>query len=246
LAPYASFDFVGDYIFIGNPKLKRTLINNFDVRWEWFSRPGEIVAVSGFYKDFSNPIERIINPIAANPEIQYRNVDAGVVFGAEFELRKRLDQIHPVLNNFQLGANLTLVHSAVDVAKDELELIRSLDPDAANQRLFMGQSPYVLNLDFAYLNSNTGTSLSLHYNLFGKRLTEVSIGGTPDVFEQPRGIFNLNFSQKLWAGFSFKFSAKNLLDSTFEKAHTFKGQKFTVQRHALGRTFSFSTTYNIQ
>ncbi|MFQ5640117.1 MAG: TonB-dependent receptor domain-containing protein [bacterium] len=246
LAPYASFDFVGDYVFIGNPKLNRTLINNFDVRWEWFSRPGEIVAVSGFYKGFSNPIERIINPVAANPEIQYRNVSNGVVFGAEFELRKRLDQIHPVLNNFQLGANFTLVHSAVDVAEDELELIRSLDPDAASQRAFMGQSPYVLNLDFAYLNSNTGTSLSLHYNLFGKRLTEVSIGGTPDVFEQPRGILNLNFSQRLRAGFSFKFSAKNLLDSTFEKAHTFKGRKFTVQRHALGRTFSFSTTYNIQ
>ncbi len=246
LAPYASFDFVGDYIFTGNPRLKRTLVNNFDARWEWFSRPGEILAMSGFYKDFSNPIERVINPIAANPEIQNRNVSNGVVFGAEFELRKRLDQIHPLLSHFQLGANFTLVHSAVDVASDELELIRSLDPGASNQRAFMGQSPYVLNLDLAYINSESGTSLSMHYNLFGKRLTEVSIGGTPDIFELPRGILNFNISQNIGAGFSLKLAAKNLLDSAFAKAHTFRGRRFAVQRHALGRTFSFSTTYEIQ
>ncbi|MXW03829.1 MAG: outer membrane beta-barrel protein [Gemmatimonadetes bacterium] len=42
LAPFASFLFVGDYIFVGNSELKRTLIDNYDFRWEWFTRPGEI------------------------------------------------------------------------------------------------------------------------------------------------------------------------------------------------------------
>ena len=47
---YVSFDFVGGFLFIGNGELQRTLIDNYDLRWEWFTRPGEIIAVSGFYK----------------------------------------------------------------------------------------------------------------------------------------------------------------------------------------------------
>lgn len=40
LAPYASFDFVGDFTLIGNKDLKRTLVNNCDLRWERTAAPG--------------------------------------------------------------------------------------------------------------------------------------------------------------------------------------------------------------
>ncbi|MCB0293904.1 MAG: TonB-dependent receptor, partial [Calditrichaeota bacterium] len=72
---YASFDFVGGFTFIGNGDLKRTLIDNYDLRWEWFSRPGEILALSGFHKRFQNPIERVL--LHDNGEIQYQNVAEG-------------------------------------------------------------------------------------------------------------------------------------------------------------------------
>ncbi|HBX66917.1 MAG TPA: hypothetical protein DEG32_12480, partial [Balneolaceae bacterium] len=51
LAPYITFDFVGGLLFQGNENLKRTLITNYDLRWELFTGPGEILAVSGFYKE---------------------------------------------------------------------------------------------------------------------------------------------------------------------------------------------------
>ena len=162
IAPYASFNFVGDYIFIGNPELERTLIDNYDLRWEWFARPGELYAISAFAKLFSNPIERAINPIAANPEIQYRNVENARVVGLEFEARKRLDQIAASLSNFQVGANLALVHSQVDIAEDELSLIRAFDPDADDARPLQGQSPFTINLDATYDNRATGTTAAPH------------------------------------------------------------------------------------
>ncbi|MBN2289412.1 MAG: TonB-dependent receptor, partial [Candidatus Glassbacteria bacterium] len=109
MAPYASFDFVNDYTFIGNENLKRTLIDNFDLRWEWFARGGEVFAVSAFYKKFTNPIERVIKNV--NAEVQYQNVDRADVVGAEFEARQRLDRIHPALEPFRVGVNLALVHS---------------------------------------------------------------------------------------------------------------------------------------
>ena len=98
LADFDFFEFVGGFTFIGNPNLERSIIDNFDVRWEWFMNPGEIVSVSGFYKDFTNPIERVI--VNANGNVQMKNVASAQLFGMEFEARKNLGFI-PELENFE-------------------------------------------------------------------------------------------------------------------------------------------------
>lgn len=243
LAPFASFLFVGDYTFVGNSELKRTLIDNYDFRWEWFNRPGEIHALSYFYKKFENPIERVI--VTTNGEIQFQNVDRAFVTGLELEYRKRLDQLHPALSNFQLGGNLSLVKSQVDIAPSELTIIRALDPSAAETRELQGQSPYVINIDAMYDNTDTGTLLSVHYNVFGERLSEVSTGGTPSAFEQPAGMLDITGSQRLWDRVTLKFSAKNLLDPDIKKVHSFNSEEFIRSLYKRGRTFSMGFSYGI-
>ncbi len=243
LAPFASFLFVGDYIFVGNSELKRTLIDNYDLRWEWFARPGEIYAVSYFNKRFENPIERVI--VTTNGEIQYQNVDRAFVTGVELEYRKKLDQVHPALRNFQLGGNLSLVKSQVDIAPSELAIIHAIDPGAAETRKLQGQSPYVVNIDAMYDNTDTGTLVSLHYNVFGERLSEVSTGGTPNAFEQPAGMLDITGSQRLWDRVTLKFSAKNLLDPDIKKVHPFNNEEFIRSLYKRGRTFSLGFSYGI-
>jgi TonB-dependent receptor len=243
LAPFASFDFVGDFIFIGNPSLKRTLVDNYDLRWEWFLRPGEIYAISGFYKRFENPIERAI--VSNNNQGQFQNVDGAIVYGMEFEARKRLDVISPMLANFQIGGNFSLIHSEVDIPAIELATIRDLDSNASSKRELQGQSPYILNVDFGYDNLKTGTTVSLFYNIFGERLSEVSLGGTPNIYEQPRGLLDLTLSQRVLQSITVKAGAKNLLDSDIRKVHHYKGVDYISREHKLGRTFSLSFTYNV-
>ncbi|MGF1669699.1 MAG: TonB-dependent receptor domain-containing protein, partial [Balneolaceae bacterium] len=246
MSPFAAFNFVNSNIVVGNPELKRTTVNNFDVRWEWFVRPGEILAVSFFYKDFSNPIEQVFNPLAAasNPEIQFQNVENATVFGAEFEVRKRLDQIAQPLRHFDLGFNLTLVQSSVDIAEGELALIRALNPNAGSTRELQGQAPFVINADLSYSNPDMGTNLSVFYNIFGKRMTAVSVGGTPNVFEFSRNQVDLIYEQRLISELKAKFSVKNLLNEEFQKGHTFKGNDFLVERFELGRSISLGVSYS--
>lgn len=243
LAPFASFLFVGDYIFVGNSDLKRTLIDNYDFRWEWFNRPGEIYALSYFYKKFENPIERVI--VTTNGEIQFQNVDRALVSGLELEFRKQLDQLHPSLGNFQLGGNLSLISSQVDIAPSELAIIRALDPGAGETRKLQGQSPYVVNIDAMYDNPDTGTLVSVHYNVFGERLSEVSTGGTPNAFEQPAGMLDITGSQRLWDRVTLKFSAKNLLDPDIKKVHPFNNEEYIRSLYKRGRTFSLGFSYGI-
>ena len=239
LADYDSFDFVGGYTFIGNPNLKRTLIDNIDLRYEWFFGIGEIAAVSFFNKNFTNPIERVI--VNANGNVQYQNVDEAKLYGFEFEVRKNLGFLG--LEKFLLGANLTLVESEVSLSASELALIRAYDPDAKNVRNMQGQSPYVINMNLAYVDYENGTDVGLHFNVFGERLSEVSLGGTPDVYEQPKPNLNLVISQKVYESLKLKVSAKNLLNSSTKRSYEFLGKEYIAQEYNTGTDIKIGISY---
>ena len=89
ISPFATFSNDAP-VEIGNPGLNRTLITNLDLRYEYFMNPGEIASVSVFYKHFDQPIERVFNPVAANPEIKWVNADEAQLAGFELEYRKSL------------------------------------------------------------------------------------------------------------------------------------------------------------
>lgn len=242
-ASYSSFEYVGGFTLVGNNSLQRSLINNFDLRWEWFMNPGEIISASAFYKDFTNPIERSI--INVNREVQYKNVSEASLYGLEFEFRKNLKFLHSDLHHFQLGANLTLVRSEVAVSAAELAIMQSYDENAKATRELQGQSPYVVNFDFSYINEESGTSASLYYNIFGSRLAAVSLGGTPDIYEASRPELNLTVSQRIFDNLRFKLAAKNILNSPFEQYQEFKGERYTNEYYELGTSISFSVAYSI-
>ncbi len=251
MAPYVSYEFINDYSFAGNVNLKRTLIDNYDIRWEWFDRPGEIYAVSAFHKHFANAIERSIVPGVTpdNPEITYRNVDAGLLFGVEVEVRKRLDVIANVLSNFQLGMNLSLIHSEVDIPQDKLARIKAVDPNRIEfteaTRPLQGQSPYLVNIDLGYDHAKTGTFIGIQYNRFGDRLTEVTSDATPDVYEKGRNTIDVNISQALMHYLNLQIGVKNLTNERIKFVHTYKDTDYIRRAYSTGRAFKLGLTYNI-
>jgi outer membrane receptor protein involved in Fe transport len=243
LASYASWEFIGGSFVMGNPDLKYTKIDNYDLRWEWFQRPGELVAVSVFYKRFQDPIERVI--LNTNYDISWENVDNGTVLGLEVEMRQRLDQIHPLLSNFRVGGNFSLIRSRVKLSEVELIGERALDSNASDERQLQGQSPYLVNSDITYDNDRSGTSFSVLYNRFGKRLSEVSLWANPDIFEVPRTTIDATLLQRIWGSLTFKASAKNLTDSDVRKVYDFNGKEYLAQEYSIGRTFGIGMTYQL-
>jgi len=243
-APFESFDFVGDYIERGNPDLDRTRVNNLDIRWEWFVRPGELLSVSGFYKDFTDPIERTIDPeAAANQVITYVNRDDANVYGVELEARKRLAVLASWLRHVQVGGNLTLTQSEVSRPDDVLQAIRAFDVDADDSRDLQGQSPYIVNVNAGYENPNTGTSVNVFFNRFGDRLDIVTRNGN-DIFERSRSMININASQRLPGGIKAKISVENVLSSEKVVSQSFRGQEFINDFQPLGRTISVGFSYS--
>lgn len=232
--------FTGD-VYLGNPDLKLTVIDNLDLRWEWFPRKGETIAVSAFYKKLDQPIEVLYNPALGS--IQPQNVEEGIIYGLELEFRRGLDFISDGLGDFSVGGNLSLIHSEVTIPPVELAILRANDPGAEDKRDLLGQSPYVLNLDVSYDRTDWGTTATLSYNVVGPRLDLVNFGPLPDVYEQPAGLLNLVISQRLSSRWKLKFSAKNLLDPDKEKTIGTEIGDLVFSRYSTGRSFSLSLSY---
>ncbi len=246
VSPHSTWEFVGGGYFIGNPQLKYTKIDNYDARWEWFVRPGEIVAVSGFIKRFYDPIERAF--LNFNGDVTAINVNRADVYGLEFEWRRRLDHVDamPFLKHFQIGGNLTFVKSEVRLPDDEYQQEKNWDASTASEtREFQGQSPFVLNLDLSYDNENTGTDVSLMFNRFGRRLSEVTLGVTPNVFEQARSTVDITLTQRIWGGVTIKGSARNLTNAEHLKTYELYGREYVAQSYKTGTTYGVGMSYSL-
>lgn len=244
-SPFTSFDFVGDFLLSGNSDLERTFIDNFDVRWAWYPTPQEVLSASVFYKNFTDPIEKVIEIRAANLELSYQNVPSAEAYGIELEFRKTLEFLSPALANFQLGGNASFIRSRVDINEEELQLIRSVDPDREEQRPLYGQSPYAFNAELAYVNDEPlGLRVSLSYSVFGERIAVVG-GANPDIYEQPRGLLNLSV-RKAFGPFAVQVRASNLLNPEYKQIQTYKDVEYIYQNYKVGQSFSVSLSYNIQ
>lgn len=240
LAAYRGYDPILDELLDGNPRLQMSAINNYDLRWEWFPRPGEVVAVSLFYKDLRNAIER--NFVTRDAEIvSFSNRGQAEAYGVEFEVRRALDFIPEELGRFSLGMNLALIQSEVALTPEELAAKREVIPDAPATRALYDQSPYVLNADLSYDLPATGTSLSVSFNIFGPRITIASLT-TEDVFEQPAPGLDVVLRQRLSKHLNLKFSAKNLLDPVFERTYGEDGSRL-YSSYTKGITLALGLNY---
>ncbi len=244
ISPFTNYDFNGGDTYVGNPDLNITLINNYDLRWEWFSKPGEVFAVSFFFKDFSNPIELKIHD-AVNNVLTWVNVPRAAVRGIEFEIRRNLSAVYDVLKNFTVGSNFSYIQSFVDIDSEELASIKVYDSNASGTRQFQGQSPFIVNFYLNYDNPAQGWNANLYYNVFGKRLSAVGSVGSPDVYEKPFNMLNLSISKKIMQNISIKISAANILNSSVVKVQEFKGQEYIYQSYRRGSSVSAEIKYNL-
>lgn len=244
IAPFTAFDAFGGFINIGNQNLNRTLITNYDLRFEWFTNVGEIIAVSGFYKQLEDPIERVFLIDRARTR-SWQNVDNAEVMGLEVEVRKNLGFLTPTFENVSMATNLTLVHSSVDVPEAELVNARISDPDFKDTRSLYGQSPFIVNFDLSYFNPKNDFTVDLNSNIFGKRLSDVTLGANPDVFERSYLSTNLVVNKNFRSNISAKLSVRNVFDPTIKTSSRLNGTEYIYSSFKQGRNISLSISYKL-
>jgi hypothetical protein len=227
LAPVMYRDVLGGDNIIGNPDLQRTRIQNADVRWELYPASGEVLSLGLFAKHFNDPIERIYIGTSSTRVVKYVNAEAATNYGVEVELRTRLGRLASALEPFTTFSNVTFMHSRIGSGSSEAS--RTIDG-----RAMVGQAPYVVNAGLTWASQSGASSATVLYNVVGRRIVNAAEAPLPDIYEQPRNVFDLSLRLGLTGALALKVDARNLLDEPYEI------RQGTVIRESYraGRTFS--------
>jgi outer membrane receptor protein involved in Fe transport len=247
LAPFEYYDYELLAVQEGNPDLKRTLIDNADIRYELYPSAGQVLSVSVFYKNFTNAIESSITDYNSTPTISYFNSKHAEVYGAELELRKKLDFISPnsLFANTTFYTNLSLIKSKVKNQGNPL-LIEQTRP-------LIGQSPYVINAGLQHSALESRLNFNLSYNRAGRRINKTGGQTFPSVWEAPRDLIDFQASYKvIKQKGEFKLNMSDLLnqknvlyfDYNKDKKYSLPNDQ-TISRFKPGSNFSLSFSYSL-
>lgn len=241
LAPFSFADYAGGFLVIGNPQLDRARISNFDLRWEWFAGPQSVLAVSGFYKEFLDPIEVSVLPSSELIKT-WVNADEADNYGVEIEARSDLGFLARGLSPLSFNANVTLVRSDVTTGSSiNVYLPGTGATELAvvpKNRALQGQSPYVANLGLTWAGSE-GASASVLFNRFGRRIDAVGGQSTPEIYEEARSQLDAVVELPLRSGWKAKLSANRLLGNEVE----FTQGGGTLRSYDVGRSLSLSLSW---
>ena len=200
IASFSFFDFEQLASTAGNDSLKRGSINNYDVRYEFYPKAGEVLSIGAFYKSFTDPIELKLNEASGLSRrlYEFTNAEKATLFGIEAEVRKSLSFLNKEnedgwLKNLYFNANASFILSKVTLSGNNPTT--GLKNEATDRPL-QGQSPYLINAGFQY-DGAKGTNLSLLYNRIGERLTLVGNKTIGNFYEKPRDLIDLQISQKI-------------------------------------------------
>jgi len=225
LAPITYREVLGGEQVIGNLDLERTLIQNYDVRWEWYPAPGDVISVGLFAKAFDAPIEQRYLARSGTDSRTFENAESATNRGVEFEISTALGSLAERLEPLAVFANVTVMESTVKTGNP-----------ADAERAMVGQAPWVVNAGGTWSSLGLGTSATLLYNVVGERIVNARASGVDvdDVVERPRHLLDLSLRFPLRGGISGKFDLKNLLDAPYEIL-----QGSTVREsHRVGRSLS--------
>lgn len=254
---YPEFDH--SRVFLGNPDLKISKLDNYDARLEW--RPDknspDMLAAGVYYKKIIDPIQYSLrqgtgvgDPLYVYPE-NYGNAE---IMGVEFEARKALSFIWSELKDFSVGGNLTIQESQVEYRSDMLNDLQAAGV-TSKTRTMDGQSDVLANINLMFENEATGLSCGLFGNYRGETYvagdTATQTGYAPALIEMPICTLDLTIGYKFRIGddrysptWRLGLEFKNLMNPAIESVYRTPYEDFKRTSYTAGRTYGLSLGCN--
>lgn len=217
----------------GNPGLEPAEIDSFDVRWEWFPSPGELVAVGFFTKDYTNPLEEELIPTTTGELRRVINADEATVEGLEATARLNAPRITGAiglewgwLERMYLQGNVAYIDSEV-----------TLDTASSNEsRSLQGQADQLFNLLVGYEGGNHDLTFALNHT--GESLNAVT-RNQPNIYTEPRTLVDINYDYRWSDSLNLSLELGNVLNQDVER--TQGGRIFST--YEPGVDYSFGLNY---
>jgi TonB-dependent receptor len=248
-APFYYYDFefsalnYGSLYLRPDQPLKVATIDNFDLRYEWYPTPGELIHVGAFYKNFQNPIENSIVP-TTNLAYTFTNAPSAYAYGVELDIKKNLTFVSERLKNLSLVGNVSLIKSQVTLGSNTVSW--------NSKRALQGQSPYVFNGGLYFNTPDNSWQVTGLYNVFGPRILFAGSDQYPDVVELPRHTVDISLTKTITPSFSLNAGVQDLFNQRVNLVQDYaRDGKYTASDPSLasyrrGTYFTLGLRFSLQ
>lgn len=244
----------------GNPYLYNSTDYNFDLKWEYFPKKGEIISLTGFGKYILNPINEITISSATNDISWVNSGERAIGYGAELEFRKYILNRENTTTNesftISSGINISYLHTSQDLdsekvkkeTKGEINALFTFD----NSRL-TGASDWLGNADISInktMKNDKSLSATLTGAYFSDRLFALPTSRKGLITDSEVFTFDFIFKYSFNKNLGIGLSAKNLTDPTIKRTQDVLSTnnnsvdyKETILSYKKGRNFGLSINY---
>ena len=241
-------------VYFGNPYLYNSTDYNFDLKWEYFPKNGEVISVTGFGKYIQNPINQTTVASAAN-DISYVNSgEKAVGFGAEFEFRKFLFNFENASTNestnLALGINLSYLHTNQDLDRNKVQqetrgTINAFFTETSSG--LTGASDLLANTDLSFnmnMKNDKALTMTATCGYFSDRIYALGTNYKGDIVDKAVLTTDFILKYKVNKNLGIGLSAKNLNDPKITRVQENKTvQDVTISEYRKGRNFGLSIKY---
>jgi TonB-dependent receptor len=229
-------------ISIGNPKLRPTSSNNYDVLLEHYLSSVGVVAIGGFYKDLHDPIYAAVStlltsgPFAGYTQFQAQNGAKAKVYGVEVAWQQHLSFLPGALNGLGVLANYTHTDSqAVVFGRSDNPRLQRTTPNEANFGITYDKGGFSARAALTYNDAN----------IFAYNFLDGAPGGTKgpngDNFLYPHTQIDAQVSYTFKTGLVVVAEGLNLNNEVF--GHYLGSPQFMLQREFYGPSVIFGLRY---
>jgi TonB-dependent receptor len=252
LPPFQSLEQGRKRVTLGNPALRPTHANDFDLLFEHYLKSVGIVEAGWFYKDLSDPIfQNQTNPttgtFAGFQERQPINGRKAYITGIEFAWQQHFTHLPGLLNGFGVSANYSYTTSQ---AKFPIDPNTGKTTRLDNPAL-LRQAPNNWNFDTTYDKGPISARLGLTHNdrnIFAYNYVNPPAPGSPapggingpngDVYYYPHTQVDAQVSYRIPRGHGIHFIV-SMLNLNNEVFGFYQGsEQFPIQREYYSRTIS--------
>jgi len=212
LIPYADQTVDDTYGHIGNPNLQHTVIDNYDLRYEFF--PGVFDEFMGgvYYKYLINPIEAVFEQAGnggATFDLTPENLGNAHNYGAELEAKK-------YFGNIGFSVNYTYTQSQITTPKVIDDNTTNTVTTREQTRPLQGQAANIGNFSLLYKDQKNGIDAQLSLAYTGERIAAVSKYYLLDTWEKATTYLDFSVQKKIGKHFELFAKANNLLNTPYE------------------------------
>jgi outer membrane receptor protein involved in Fe transport len=218
----------------GNPDLTASTDVNFDLKYETFPSNDQLFSLAAFYKNISDPINRVRDRGSAGVFSYFNSADRARVLGLEVESRLNLIEKN-VMDADDLdvigGHKLTMVLNATrmwtkqdlkEIYNEEGNLVRSFKYSNFNSVDLQGAADYIVNASFNYTTlGERPFSVALSGNYASDKVFALGVPTDQNTrdYNYDSAILEKGFvlldgivSKEFGSGIQLQFVARNLLN----------------------------------